>query len=432
MSDFFTLNLQVLARRWPKWHAALTAVEPIAAEVLEGLDATLLVNGRQLTSRHDRQQEARDIAALITMPAPAAALYGIGLGDVPRELLRRPALQQLQVVILNTALFALVLQVTDQRDWLQDPRVVLTAAAEHAQVMTPFTFLTAELALADAASQKLRDRVVVQTKLQAPANQTNAQHERLRLEANLPLIKQDADAAELFNTLVQPEVYVLATGPTLAEHFAWLTRVRKQAVRPLFIAVDTALRPLLAQGIVPDIVVSVDKNITATHLLPEQLAGVPLVYSPLLKTEVLHLWRGPRYVMYEAGNANFAALRRQWPKAELFTGGSVIHPATDLAVRMGAQKITLFGADFAFPSDKTHAGWEDGAISVKADYGRYSVLNGAGESVNTLLSFMIYLNSMEEFIRRHPTVAFYNASRAGAMIAGAAYVDWAALSGDIA
>ena len=49
-------------------------------------------------------------------------------------------------------------------------------------------------------------------------------------------------------------------------------------------------------------------------------------------------------------------------QGQLYVGGSVIHPAVDLAVKMGAARITLFGADFAFPMNKTHAGWNDGDL----------------------------------------------------------------------
>ena len=65
--------------------------------------------------------------------------------NVPSVLLERAALERLYVHILNGALFALVLQLLDQRQWLEDPRVELMYAGDHADIYTPFFALPAEM-----------------------------------------------------------------------------------------------------------------------------------------------------------------------------------------------------------------------------------------------------------------------------------------------
>ena len=112
------------------------------------------------------------------------------------------------------------------------------------------------------------------------------------------------------------------------------------------------------------------------------------------------------------------ATLRQHSRAQLYVGGSVIHPAVDLAVKMGADRITLFGADFAFPMNKTHAGWSDGDLGPRVNLARHWVLDGHGERVRTQLNFRSYLCELERYIAGHPEVRFFNSSRAGAMIAG--------------
>ncbi len=97
------------------------------------------------------------------------------------------------------------------------------------------------------------------------------------------------------------------------------------------------------------------------------------------------------------------------------------NPAVDLAVKMGAARITLFGADFAFPMNKTHAGWKDGDLGPGVDLAQHWVLDGQGQRVRTQLNFRRYLVELERYIARHPQVAFLNSSRAGARIVGAGF-----------
>src|SRR5690606_34095042 len=114
----------------------------------------------------------------------------------------------------------------------------------------------------------------------------------------LDLLREDADVAELFGRYEGAEAFVIATGPTLEYHFATLREIRAQAQRPLFIAVDTALVPLLRQGIRPDLVVSIDANISGKHLPVADSTGIKLVYFPFLAGELLRAWQGKRYAAY--------------------------------------------------------------------------------------------------------------------------------------
>ncbi|MGE7991328.1 motility associated factor glycosyltransferase family protein [Pseudomonas sp. NPDC089554] len=424
MSEFFQRNAEVLLGRWPALFERLHGEEGGALEVelVEGLGSTLSVCGIQLTSRHDRLAEARMQAASLPAHSPIVHLYGVGLGDLPRVLLERPGLVQLQVYLLNGALFLQVLQLLDQSDWLADPRVELAYAGDSAEIALPFFASPSELVLADDFNAKIRDRLISEAHLSDNNRAFDVADPRLQklLEDSLPLLRQDPDVAALFDTQAGRDCYVIATGPTLAGHLPALARVRAQAGRPLFICVDTAYLPLLRAGIQPDIVVSVDHKIRLRHLPPDDSAATALVYMPMLDVELLGNWRGPRYSAYSA-SALYAQVRQAIPRAELFVGGSVIHPAADLAVKMGAGRITLFGADFAFPGDRTHTGWDDGVLGPAVSAARHWVLDGYGQRVRTQLNFRGYLIELERFIARHPQVRFQNTSRAGAQIAGTTF-----------
>ena len=420
MSEFFQANAEVLQRRWPALFERLMAEDSAAvqAELVQGLGSTLSVNGVQLTSRHDRTHEARVQAASLADKAQLH-VYGTGLGDLPAVLLERAGLERLYVHILNGALFALVVQLLDQRHWLEDPRVELFYADDLSDICTPFFALPAEMLLADDFNAKIRDRLVSEVHLSFNNREFDPQSPAIqqRLQDCLPVLLGDDDVAQLFGTWVDRDVYVIATGPTLEGHFERLAKVRAQAQRPLFICVDTAYRPLREHGVVPDLVVSIDQLISFRHLPFEQSEGIPLVYLPMSDPEVLRAWKGKRYGGYSASPV-YAALREEYPRGELHVGGSVIHPAVDLAVKMGARRITLFGADFAFPMNKTHAGWNDGELGPSVNQARHWVRDGHGQRVSTQLNFRGYLCVLERYIAAHPQVEFFNSSKAGALIAG--------------
>lgn len=423
MSEFFQRNVQIIQARWPSLYQRIAQEdsERVQAVLTEGLGSTLSVEGIQLTSRHDRAAEARFQAASLP-DSSVVNLYGTGLGDLQSVLLQRPGLEALNVHILNGAVFVLVLHLLDQRQWLGDPRVSLSYAGDAAEIAQPYFALPAELVLADDFNAKIRDRLISETHLAFNNTTFDVNDPALvaLLDKSLPLLRVDRDVAELFGSRAGQEAFVIATGPTLQGHLATLRRVRGQAQRPLFIAVDTAYKPLLAAGVEPDIVVSVDHKIRLHHLPPEASATTALVYMPMLDVDTVAGWRGPRYAGY-SDSALYDRVRQSLPRGHLFVGGSVIHPAADLAVKMGMRRITLFGADFAFPGNRTHTGWDDGVLGPKVSVARHWVLDGHGQRVRTQLNFRGYLIELERFIAAHPEVAFFNTSRAGALIAGARF-----------
>lgn len=421
MSDFFQRNLQVIEQRWPALAERLLLENAggLRADLVEGLGSTLSIDGIQLTSRHDRLAEADLQASSLPLDAAIVHVYGTGLGDLQSRLLERVGLAKLYVHVLNGSVFALVLQLLDQSPWLADPRVELFYAGDLTEIQLPFFALPAELVLADDFNAKIRDRLVSETHLTFNNRDFHPEAPQIieRLQATFGLVQADRDVAELFNSLDGREAFVIATGPSLEQHFETLRGLNDQPGRPLLICVDTAYRPLINHGIQPDIVVSIDQRISTQHLPPQNTGAIALVYMPMADPLMLSAWQGPRYCAYSFSPI-YERLRQQLRRGELHMGGSVIHPAVDLAVKMGAEHITLFGADFAFPHDRTHAGWADGELGPQLGAAKHWVLDGHGQRVKTQLNFRSYLCELERFIAGHPHVRFYNSSRDGAMIVG--------------
>jgi hypothetical protein len=424
MNECYQHNLSLIAKRWPELYQRLESTEPESVEVIEGLDSTLLVNGIQLTSRHDRQAEASLQLRHIKEDQAEVSLYGCGLGDVQQQLLQRPALKKLYVHIMNENIFLLVIRLLDQSFWLADPRVELRFADQQTELKQPFVCLPAERHLASDSCHKIKLRLHAEEELKYMNQNTHSHADQFvhRIEETRPFWSSDLPVNKLYNQLdPKREVFVIATGPSLEQQFDYLKARQQKDKPPLLIAVDTALHPLLQHGIVPDIVVTVEIRVTVQRMLSLPVpSDVALVYFPLTTPAVLENWPGPRYIAMNTTPA-LGAIRHQLKTDYLYTFGSVLHPALDLAIKMQARQIVLFGADFGYANNKTHAVWQDGALGPKFEAGQEWILNGYGEKIKSLRNLQYYLIGAERLISQHPQIRFYNSSKAGAVISGTSY-----------
>lgn len=426
MASFFNENLRTIQNRWPGLAEALAAAPPVprAELVQDGPQATLRIDGIFLASRYDRGLEAAQQAKLIPLESKEGWIYGLGLGDLPRALLERPALERLRVVLINSSVACQSFEFFDHRDWLDDARVELLTAADQTRVNFPFAAVPSCLRLADEATARLRDLVELELATPFIRKRHAAGNPDLqaRLGENEPLVASDGDAEELFGCYPETTILVAGAGPTLAEHFDAL----RERTTPL-IAVDAALKPLTKNGIVPEVVVTCDGNAEMIGRFFREAdlsccARVPLVYFPTVHKGVLAAWPGPRKVAYSSSGL-FQKLRNRHPRAELFSSGSVIHPAVDLAVRMGASRIVLLGADFAFPGGRSHVAGCVTAQLVEKGINDPWVLDREGRRLATTNNLRGYLRDLESYIERHVRVSFVTGSNNGAHIHGTSLLE---------
>ena len=429
MTVLFNANLEIIKQRWPLLGQALSTISvlDLNAHLVQGTEQTISVNGIQLSSRHNRIAEAQLLISQLPSNSSEATIYGVGMGDVPTILVQKSAIKHIRIYLLNLNLFALLLTYTDQREWLSDQRLELEYQLQHHRLAQKYIAITPELSLSSDENARLRDLIVFNNNL----SYANKSHDNIdvklkqRMMENLATIKKDRDAADLSSHYQPTKTLVIATGPTLELHYAYLKiqRALPESTRPLMISVDTALKALLNENIIPDIVVSIDQNISR-QLLPDNIpTSVKLVYFPKSRQDVLQWWPGQRFAAYSLSKI-YDELYQKSPKLRLFANGSVIHPAIDLAVFLNSQTITLFGCDFSYPHNKTHAFWEDGKLGPSVTHAKqHWVINGHGEKVATDLNFRGYLLALEHYIHSKPHVTFYNVSLDGAAIDGTHYLE---------
>ena len=418
----------IIAERWPALARHLATVQPFTNLELDtsGPVQTLAANGIRLASAWEPDAESLLQIAHLPTSNDAITLYGVGMGGLPELLLKRLSPGgTLTVVLMNASLFNTMLDVIEQSDWLQHSAIKLVLASEQTVVAPCRAITTPLLRLAEASAERLRDHLH-QTLTECHTRQHLASREALTLAnmaANQATVVADPDVAVLFAGHCRTAV-VVAAGPSLDLS---LNRIRAlQAEGAQVVSVDAALQPLLNAGVKPDYIVTLDPQPFVIRFFEIDLAPLEqtsLVYFPLVDPIVIQSWPHNRYVAYTT-HQRYDALRERAAHTSLFTSGSVIHPATDLAVRMGATTLYLAGADFGFPFDATHA--SSSAYCKPAPTTSMSgmtVTSYAGHKVPTMMNFISYYRDLEAFIgsRICRGCKFINLGQFSARIAGVSH-----------
>jgi hypothetical protein len=419
-------NSAIIRRRWPGVLEMIEGAAPVEARITDRTpERTLFIDGIHLTSSYNRLGEARLQARVIPCQSETATVYGFALGDLQRVLLERPAIVQLDVVVLSTSATHESLARFEHADWLADPRVTLIHGGETDTVRKPFALAPATLRLADRCTERLRDQIVLE--VSAPFQKRHFAREEAWLDEclqrNADLRADDGDVRELFGSQPGGTALVIAGGPTLGRFFGWIRANRRDKT---VVCVSTALKPLLGAGVVPDVVVVVDASPKVldhfTGIDPGLIDQTPLVYLADMYDEVLRAWPGPRLVTYFR-RSRYRELLEADPKGSLHCSGTVTHAAVDLAVQMGCSRVILFGADFCHAEGKSHV---DGAAHphrVPDSPSVLRVVNGLGQRIPTATCLLGYLRDLESYIARRPSVEFIKAGRQGAPIQGAAWLE---------
>ena len=418
----------IIAERWPALALHLATVQPFTALELDasGPVQTLAANGIRLASAWEPDAESSLQVAHLPPSNDAITLYGVGMGGLPELLLQRLSpCGVLTVVLMNASLFDTMLDVIEQSDWLQHSATRLVLASEQTGVAPCMAITTPLLRLAEASAERLRDHLH-QALTDGRSRQHQTRQEALTLAnmaANEPTVIADPDVAALFSGHCKTAV-VVAAGPSLNLSLSRISALQTEGAK--VVCVDAALLPLMKAGVKPDCIVTLDPLPGVMRFFEIDLAPLEqtsLVYFPIVDPTVIRYWPHDRYAAYTT-HQRYDALRERVAHTSLFTSGSVIHPATDLAVRMGATTLYLAGADFGFPFDTTHASssaYCEPAPATNAS--GLSVTSYAGHAVPTEMNFISYYRDLEAFIGSEfcRACTFINLGQFSARIAGVSH-----------
>lgn len=233
---------------------------------------------------------------------------------------------------------------------------------------------------------------------------------------NLPLLVSHPGIRALEGLFRGRSALVVGAGPSLNEA---LPLIREQADRFVVIATGTALRPLRACGIRPDLVVAVD----GSHLIRPQFEtdcdDLYFACSSLVYSDITHRFKGLFSGGLEASPLDHWIDEHITPRGMMYAGGTVTCSAMYLASLMGCSTVCTVGLDLCFRDDgTTHAGHTmyDGHRSDPASL--VQVPGNYRPAVLTTQQFQCYIDLIRDFVAHTPQTSFVNLNSDGARIPG--------------
>jgi len=227
---------------------------------------------------------------------------------------------------------------------------------------------------------------------------------------------------------------VVSAGPSLRKNIDRLASLKGKAV---LIAVQTAVKPLLARGIVPDFVTSLDFHEISRKFFEgvEGLERCHLIAEPKATWHVVDAFPG-RVSLLDNGWARLVLGDELGARGGLPAGATVSHLAFYLAHYLGCDPVILVGQDLAFtnhvfyvPGVEVHQSWASELNRFQTieqkEWERIArnrpilrtVRGIHGEELYTDELLFTYLEQFEKDIAAVP-VTVINATEGGADIAG--------------
>ena len=214
---------------------------------------------------------------------------------------------------------------------------------------------------------------------------------------------------------------IVSAGPSLNKNIEELKKAKNKA---FIIAVDTAMKPLLRNGIIPDMYAIIDGTKPLELVAVEESRNIPLLSEVRAAHAVMDYHKGKKFFFREFTpyfDRMYEMNHKEW--AAMDVGGSVATAAFSLACYLGLGTVIMVGQDLALTGNKTHA---DGTFKEKMeelDTSKMKMVPGnVEEKVPTRQDFDHYRIWFEDFIARwknmYPNFRVINATEGGAKIKG--------------
>lgn len=370
-------NLHALARHQPHIPSTFKMLGPSERAFVEecrqgGLTARFSTEGGDvwLHSRMDPRREAqRLLSGLDPKRHGTYLVYGFGCGHHVGELLSRVhAKARVIVVEPDAAWFRLLIERADLVSILSDPRLILLTHMSSGQifdilerhlvsfflgskVITHEPSVRAGGDLYRKASQIIREFLDFGTTSLYTAAAISTQS-KFNCFMNLPHAVFNPGVGTLAGLAAGKPAIVVGAGPSLQRNIHKLKNCGA-----VIIATGTILKRLLAEGIEPHYVCSIDYHYKLTKKYMQDLPPLPrttLVVDPKANHHIADIYPGPVRTWDDPFMATFLRRYRKVPHGTLPPAGTVSQTAFHLAQLLGCDPIIFVGQDLAYPGHITH------------------------------------------------------------------------------
>ena len=427
----FQKNFDELKKHYPKVYEQLELNYQDTQYELsldEGKETTLLVNGRQLTSHHDRKALALYNLSKLNLRTDVT-IMGFGLGDEVRELLKQKFKHQINVVLLNPALFLQLLSIDDKLYELFQNNVHFIIPDESYKMPNNFVVLTSEIYLDMKTFNNLKVNLINHLdnaygqKLFAS---TAHKYRDINLNENKKFMRDELPLTpEYAHKIIGDKVVICGAGPSLDACKDKLKTLIEKGYKVF--SVDSAVIALSKIGVVPDIICTTD-YLTYRNLkgfldpLLDNFKKTTLFYTPHSERVFIDIFPGPKFYTFDQSDRNVIDYLPSKLTNLVSYRGSVSNMAIAIATMSRTKEIAFVGVDFAFFNNVTHAG-NLGNAAINRGSMDIEVLCNDGQMRGTQRNFAFYKQDLEDEIARHPEIKYYNYSKTGAVIKGTDFVE---------
>ncbi len=364
-------NLKALAIRNPDLAERLATVTAGDVTWFTAADGVLsaLYATQTLASRHAPKEEAEQIANRVDLREKAVAVVlGFGLGHHVAALATRVLRSGLIVVLEpDFALLRAVFERIDHSAWLTNANVFFFDGAEETSVFVDR--LSGSEAILTMGVQILDHPPSRQRLANSPKKFLECVTELVRgarMTVSTALVRSTQTIQSVFRN-ARPYVggaglaplkgiaqgrlgVVVSAGPSLRRNLHLLAQpgVRDRCI---IVAVQTVLKPLLAAGIRPHFVASLDWHRISKRffegLREEDVCDTTLILDPQANPIVAHSYAGPvRCIAAPHFDKLLGPLAKS--KGELPAGATVAHLCYQIARYLGCDPVALIGQDLGF------------------------------------------------------------------------------------
>lgn len=238
---------------------------------------------------------------------------------------------------------------------------------------------------------------------------------------NVQYIMTGYKAFQLFRAIPSDiPAFVVSAGPSLDKNIKELKRAKNKS---FIIAVDTAVKPLLREGIVPDMFATLDGVKPLELVEMEQAKEIPMLTKVSAAEAIMDYHTGKKFFPDEGYAYIYKMFEMNGKTIEGFpVGGSVATLAFSLVCHLGIRKIIFVGQDLAYTDNKSHADKTFQETMPEEDTKGFMKVPGNYEKeVATIKNLDDYRKWFEDYIERWESeyeVEFINATEGGAKIKG--------------
>ena len=388
----------------------------------QGEEKTLIVNNLQLTSRYDRQAFAKFRCRNLKLDE-IIIVYGFGLGDEV-SYLSNVSSSDIFVIILNPGLFYEITGRLDKIDVLLSPNIHFVIPDETFPFSENSIINPIELYIEQSVYNNLKTKlinIIDDLNLKDFVENTIESNADANLKANYEFLRTANLLSEKDMLCFGKKIAIAAAGPSLQNNIETIKTLKNEQNISL-ITIDVALKYLLKQRIIPDVIVTCDSNMNTTIIgditeYKEDLKKTLLIFCANTPRSVIDMFEGKKRLLLSQKQTKLYDYISKDKADFVKINGSVLNIAAEIAIKAKPEEVLLFGTDFAFSENQTHVGRSDSS-NMFADIQTVTVKCNDGAIRKTVKPYLYYRYLLEQSITHNKNIRFDNYSKTGAVILG--------------